>query len=66
MDHSPGVGQYADLDFYRALRRRGGLDDAYIEQRIGELQAQRELMRDSEPPRPAGAHRRSQHRGRQP
>ncbi|MGC1412068.1 MAG: alpha-D-ribose 1-methylphosphonate 5-triphosphate diphosphatase [Acetobacteraceae bacterium] len=45
MDHSPGVGQYADLDFYRALRRRGGLDDAYIEQRIGELQAQRELMR---------------------
>ena len=28
MDHSPGVGQYADLDFYRALRRRGGLDDA--------------------------------------
>ncbi len=45
MDHSPGVGQYADLDFYRALRRRGGLDDAYIEQRIGELQAQRERMR---------------------
>src|SRR4051812_3449345 len=29
MDHSPGVGQYADLDFYRSLRRRGGLDDAY-------------------------------------
>ena len=27
MDHSPGVGQYADLDFYRALRRRGGMDD---------------------------------------
>ena len=23
MDHSPGVGQYADLDFYRAMRRRG-------------------------------------------
>jgi alpha-D-ribose 1-methylphosphonate 5-triphosphate diphosphatase len=45
MDHSPGVGQYADLDFYRALRRRGGLDDAYIEQRIGELQAQREKLR---------------------
>ena len=42
MDHSPGVGQYADLDFYRALRRRGGLDDAYIERRILELQAQRE------------------------
>ena len=24
MDHSPGVGQYADLDRYRALRRAGG------------------------------------------
>jgi alpha-D-ribose 1-methylphosphonate 5-triphosphate diphosphatase len=45
MDHSPGVGQYANLDFYRALRRRGGLDDAYVEQRIGELQAQRERLR---------------------
>ncbi len=45
MDHSPGVGQYGDLDFYRALRRRGGLDDAFIEQRIGELQAQRERLR---------------------
>jgi len=45
MDHSPGVGQYADLDFYRALRRRGGLDDASIERRIGELQAQREKLR---------------------
>lgn len=45
MDHSPGVGQYADLDFYRALRRRGGLDDAYIERRILELQEQRERLR---------------------
>jgi len=45
MDHSPGVGQYANLDFYRALRRRGGLDDAHIERRIGELQAQRERLR---------------------
>jgi alpha-D-ribose 1-methylphosphonate 5-triphosphate diphosphatase len=45
MDHSPGVGQYADLDFYRALRRRGGLDDVYIEQRIDELQAQRARLR---------------------
>jgi alpha-D-ribose 1-methylphosphonate 5-triphosphate diphosphatase len=46
MDHSPGVGQYANLDRYRDLRRRGGLDDAYIEQRIGELQAQRARLRD--------------------
>ena len=45
MDHSPGVGQYADLDFYRALRRRGGMDDDYIERRILELQAQREQTR---------------------
>jgi alpha-D-ribose 1-methylphosphonate 5-triphosphate diphosphatase len=45
MDHSPGVGQYADLDFYRALRRRGGMDDTYIERRILELQAQRERTR---------------------
>jgi len=45
MDHSPGVGQYADLDFYRALRRRGGADEAFVEQRIGELQVQRQLLR---------------------
>jgi alpha-D-ribose 1-methylphosphonate 5-triphosphate diphosphatase len=45
MDHSPGVGQYANLDFYRALRRRGGLEDDYIERRILELQAQRERTR---------------------
>jgi alpha-D-ribose 1-methylphosphonate 5-triphosphate diphosphatase len=46
MDHSPGVGQYANLDRYRDLRRRGGLDDAYIEQRIRELQDQRARLRD--------------------
>jgi alpha-D-ribose 1-methylphosphonate 5-triphosphate diphosphatase len=45
MDHSPGVGQYANLDFYRALRRRGGMDDDYIERRILELQDQRERTR---------------------
>jgi alpha-D-ribose 1-methylphosphonate 5-triphosphate diphosphatase len=45
MDHSPGVGQYADLDFYRALRRRGGLDDATIERRMLELQDQRLRLR---------------------
>ncbi len=46
MDHSPGVGQYANLDFYRALRRRGGLDDATIERRMLELQDQREKLRN--------------------
>lgn len=45
MDHSPGVGQYANLDFYRALRRRGGLEDEYIERRILELQEQRARTR---------------------
>jgi alpha-D-ribose 1-methylphosphonate 5-triphosphate diphosphatase len=45
MDHSPGVGQYANMDFYRELRRRGGMDDDYIERRILELQAQRERVR---------------------
>ena len=45
MDHSPGVGQYVDIDFYRALRRRGGADDEYIERRIVELQEQRARMR---------------------
>jgi alpha-D-ribose 1-methylphosphonate 5-triphosphate diphosphatase len=45
MDHSPGVGQYANLDRYRDMRRRGGLDDAFIEQRIRELQDQRERLR---------------------
>ncbi|MDR3537403.1 MAG: alpha-D-ribose 1-methylphosphonate 5-triphosphate diphosphatase [Acetobacteraceae bacterium] len=45
MDHSPGVGQYADMDFYRDLRRRGGLDEAMIDRRIRELQDQRERLR---------------------
>ncbi|MBV9747870.1 MAG: alpha-D-ribose 1-methylphosphonate 5-triphosphate diphosphatase [Acetobacteraceae bacterium] len=46
MDHSPGIGQYADLDYYRSLRRKDGLDPAFIERRIAELQAQRERFRD--------------------
>src|SRR3954454_16747387 len=41
MDHSPGVGQYADMTFYRNLRRRGGLDEAAVDRRIAELQEQR-------------------------
>ncbi len=45
MDHSPGVGQYANLDFYRKLRRRDGMDDAYINKRIAELQDQRARLR---------------------
>jgi alpha-D-ribose 1-methylphosphonate 5-triphosphate diphosphatase len=46
MDHSPGVGQYANIAFYRELRRRGGLDEATVDRRIGELQAQRARVRD--------------------
>jgi len=46
MDHSPGVGQYANMEFYRKLRRGNGMDDAYIERRIQELQEQRSRLRD--------------------
>ena len=46
MDHSPGVGQYANLDRYRALRAKEGIDPATIERRIGELQEQRARLRD--------------------
>jgi alpha-D-ribose 1-methylphosphonate 5-triphosphate diphosphatase len=47
MDHSPGVGQYANIDFYRKLRRReGGLDEAAIERKILEMQAHRARWRD--------------------
>ena len=45
MDHSPGVGQYANLDYYRRIRVKEGLDNAYIERRIVELQAQRARLR---------------------
>ena len=45
MDHSPGVGQYANLEVYRRMRRREGHSDAWIEQRIVELQGQRARLR---------------------
>jgi alpha-D-ribose 1-methylphosphonate 5-triphosphate diphosphatase len=46
MDHSPGVGQYANMDRYWALRRRGGLKDEEIQARIDHLLAQRARTRD--------------------
>ncbi len=46
MDHSPGVGQYANMDRYRAMRRREGHTAEWVEQRIAELQAQRERLRN--------------------
>jgi alpha-D-ribose 1-methylphosphonate 5-triphosphate diphosphatase len=55
MDHSPGVGQYANMDFYRKLRRQGGLDEETVERRIGEMQEQRARLRD--PNRKALLHR---------
>lgn len=45
MDHTPGVGQYADLDRYRAMRRRDGVSPEAIERRIAELWALRERWR---------------------
>ena len=45
MDHSPGVGQYANLDAYRAMRTRDGVPSAVIEARIEKLAAQRARMR---------------------
>jgi alpha-D-ribose 1-methylphosphonate 5-triphosphate diphosphatase len=45
MDHSPGIGQYANMDRYRALRRREGIPDDRIEQRITELTDLRERWR---------------------
>jgi alpha-D-ribose 1-methylphosphonate 5-triphosphate diphosphatase len=46
MDHSPGVGQYANLDRYRAMRMKEGIDAATIERRIIELTEQRARNRD--------------------
>ncbi len=46
MDHSPGVGQYANMDRYWALRRRGGLRDEEIQARIDHLLDQRARTRN--------------------
>ena len=45
MDHSPGVGQYANMDRYRTLRRSSGLSDEAIDRRIAELMDQRARLR---------------------
>ena len=46
MDHSPGVGQYADMDRYWQLRRDSGFNDEAIQSRIDLLTEQRARMRD--------------------
>lgn len=45
MDHSPGVGQYADLERYRKMRARSGVPAAEIERRIAALLDQRGRLR---------------------
>ncbi|KAA2211472.1 alpha-D-ribose 1-methylphosphonate 5-triphosphate diphosphatase [Teichococcus oryzae] len=45
MDHTPGVGQYVDIERYRQMRLRGGKSIAEIDRRIGELVTQRERLR---------------------
>lgn len=47
MDHSPGVGQYRDLDRYRAMRvRTTRMTAQEVEDRIAELLAQRAETRE--------------------
>jgi alpha-D-ribose 1-methylphosphonate 5-triphosphate diphosphatase len=46
MDHSPGVGQYADLEAFRTTRRREGLSEDTIDSRIALLGEQRAKWRD--------------------
>jgi alpha-D-ribose 1-methylphosphonate 5-triphosphate diphosphatase len=45
MDHTPGVGQYADLDRYRALRRKEGIAPEDIERALTNRMQQRDRMR---------------------
>jgi alpha-D-ribose 1-methylphosphonate 5-triphosphate diphosphatase len=45
MDHTPGVGQYADLDRYRALRLKEGIPAEEIERSLANRMEQRERMR---------------------
>lgn len=47
MDHCPGFGQYADLEFYRMLRRREGAGEPEIDGDIAAAQAERARVRAS-------------------
>ncbi len=47
MDHCPGFGQYADLEFYRGLRRNEGASDPLIDRQISEAQAERARIREA-------------------
>jgi alpha-D-ribose 1-methylphosphonate 5-triphosphate diphosphatase len=46
MDHTPGGGQYADVERYKRMRVRDGEPPAETERRIEALQAQRASLRD--------------------
>ncbi|WP_159994895.1 alpha-D-ribose 1-methylphosphonate 5-triphosphate diphosphatase [Roseomonas sp. 18066] len=45
MDHTPGVGQYVDIERYRQMRMRGGKSVSEVDRRMQELIAQRERLR---------------------
>ncbi len=45
MDHTPGFGQYADLEVFRRLRRPQCADEAELEAQIAFLHAKRDQMR---------------------
>jgi alpha-D-ribose 1-methylphosphonate 5-triphosphate diphosphatase len=47
MDHTPGVGQYADVERYRSRRARGGMAVSQIDAHIEKLQEQRGQLRAS-------------------
>jgi len=42
MDHTPGVGQYANLEKFRALQRAEGLSDIDLQKKIADAQERRE------------------------
>jgi alpha-D-ribose 1-methylphosphonate 5-triphosphate diphosphatase len=46
MDHTPGSGQYGDIERYKRMRARDGEAAAETERRIAALQAQREALRE--------------------
>ena len=46
MDHVPGVGQYSDLDRYRAMRIADGHAPAAVERQIVAMNAQRDRLRE--------------------
>lgn len=49
MDHSPGVGQYRDLQRYRAMRiKQTRMTESEVEERIEQLQAQRARLREAQ------------------